>query len=83
MRWARTVYSMTTTSAATVGHNIRAEMTLQAFSQTQVAKVLGLSQSGVSRRLLGDIAFDVVELTTLANLFGVSASYLLGESAKA
>ena len=82
MRCARTVHDMTT-SAATVGGNVRAEMTRQAFSQTQVARILGVSQSGVSRRLMGEIAFNVVELTTLARMFDVSASYLLGESVEA
>ena len=79
----RIVPGMTKTSAATVGHNVRAEMTRQSFSQTQVARALGVSQSGISRRLLGAIAFDVTELTTLAHLFGVPASQLLGEPAAA
>ena len=79
----RIVPGMTKTSAATVGHNVRAEMTRQSFSQTQVARALGVSQSGISRRLLGVIAFDVTELTTLAHLFGVPASQLLGEPAAA
>ena len=74
---------MTKTSAATVGHNVRAEMTRQSLTQADIATVLGVSQSGVSRRLLGAIAFDVTELTALARLFGVPASQLLGESAAA
>ena len=72
---------MTKTSAATVGHNVRAEMTRQSFTQSDIATALGVSQSGISRRLLGAIAFDVTELTTLAHLFGVPASQLLGETA--
>ena len=81
MRCARTVYNMTT-SAATVGHNIRAEMTRLQLTQEDVAQMLGVSQSGVSRRLIGEIAFNVVELTTLARMFDVTASYLLGENAE-
>ena len=74
---------MTHTSAVTVGHNVRAEMTRHQLTQERIGALIGVSQSGVSRRLLGDIAFDVVELTTLAHLFGVPASHLLGESAAA
>ena len=79
----RIVPGMTKTSAATVGHNVRAEMTRQSLTQADIAAALGVSQSGVSRRLLGAIAFDVTELTILARLFGVPASHLLGESAAA
>ena len=73
----------TKTSAANVGSNVRAEMVRQGFTQTHVAAALGVSQSGVSRRLLGAIAFDVVELGTLARMFDVPASHLLGENAAA
>ena len=73
----------TTTTARRVGKNVRAQMTLQGFTQTHVAAALGVSQSGVSRRLLGVIAFDVVELGTLARMFDVPASHLLGENAAA
>ena len=73
----------TTTTARQVGKNVRAEMARHGLTQTQVALTLGVSQSGVSRRLLGAIAFDVVELGTLAHLFDVPASYLLGENAAA
>ena len=72
-----------TNTARRVGKNIRAQMTLQGFTQTHVAAVIGVSQSGVSRRLLGDIAFDVVELVTLARMFDVPASLLLGGDAVA
>ena len=74
---------MTKTSAAAVGENIRTEMTRQSLTQADIAAALGVSQSGVSRRLLGAIAFDVTELTILARLFGVPASQILGESAAA
>ena len=79
----RIVLGMTRKHVASVGANVRAEMTRQGFTQEQVGAALGVSQSGISRRLLGAIAFDVTELTILARLFGVPASHLLGENAAA
>lgn len=61
----------------TVGANVRAEMARNRVTQDQVAEVLGISQPQVSKRLLGEIAFDVVELEVVGQLLGVPASTFL------
>ena len=47
------------------------------YNQTELARILGTSQTGVSRRLLGQIALNVNEVGVLAILFKVPASRLL------
>ena len=67
-------------TATSVGTNVRALMKRDGYNQTEVAQVLGTSQTGVSRRLLGHIPLDVNELGVLAILFKVPASRLLDGS---
>lgn len=66
-----------------VAANLRAEIARQRISQTTLAEHLGLSQGGVSRRLLGQVPIDVDELDQFAEVLGVSARDLLGEAAGA
>lgn len=47
-------------------------------TQVQLAEVLGLPQSGVSRRLRGKIPFRVDELEKVADALGVHPAQLLG-----
>jgi len=60
---------------------VRAEMARRRLSQTVVAEHLGVSQMFISRRLSGDVPFDIVELYQLADFFGVPVTVLLGEAA--
>jgi len=68
---------MTEDISGTVGANVRAEMARRRITQDRVADLLGISQPQVSKRLNGDIAFDVVELDKLADLLGIPAATLL------
>lgn len=61
--------------------NIRAEMARRRLSQTELAGVLGISQTAVSRRLSGDTRFSVDELLKVAGWLGVPAASLLPEVA--
>lgn len=61
----------------TVGANVRAEMARHRITQDQLATALGISQPQVSKRLLGEIAFDVDELEIASRLLGVPASTFL------
>jgi transcriptional regulator with XRE-family HTH domain len=47
-------------------------------TQMQMVEVLGVSQTGVSKRLRGIIPFDANELGVLADFFDVDAADLLG-----
>ena len=51
-------------------------------TQAQVAQALGMSQAAVSRRLGGQLPFDVDDLARLADLFGTEVSELLGITAR-
>ena len=48
------------------------------MTQTELAEILGLTQSTVSKRLLGKIAFSVDELEMAAAAFGVHPAVLMG-----
>lgn len=50
-------------------------------TQAQVAQELDISQSQISRRLRGEIAFNVIELDVVAKLCGITAASLMEEVA--
>lgn len=60
-----------------MGLEVRGEMLHQGKSQTELAMALGITQQAFSRRLLGKVAFDVNELTTLAAVLDVDVQQLL------
>lgn len=60
-----------------VGERVHRVLWLRKISQSEFAPKLGLSQSGLSRKLRGDRAFGIDELLTIADLLGVDVSDLL------
>lgn len=67
---------MTKTPTALTGANVRAEMARQDVSQMQLASRIGMSQTGLSKRLRGAIPFDVNELAAVAAELGVPIDQL-------
>lgn len=63
-----------------VADTVRAEMARRRVTQGMLAERLHLSQAAVSRRLKGDVEFGVNELLEAADLIGVPAGTLLGDS---
>lgn len=68
--------------SATVGATVRAELARRRIKQRQVAEVLGIAQTQVSRRLDGTVAFNVDELAAVAKFLDMSVAELVGESAE-
>lgn len=66
-----------------VAANVRAEVGRRQITQAAVAEVLGKSQQTASKKLRGQVAFDVDELEALAQHFGVPVAALVGEAAVA
>lgn len=64
-----------------VAAEVRAEMARQNLSQQQIARQLGVSQAAISRRLTGEIPFDIAELARIAQFLGVSLTHFLPERA--
>ena len=64
-------------TAERVAAEVRAEMARQHASQTALATILNTSQAAVSRRLRGQVPFDVTELETIAGHFGVPVSQFI------
>lgn len=60
-----------------VADKIRAAMSSAGVSQTTLASALSMSQASVSRRLTGEVPFDVNELEVVARALGVTASSLV------
>jgi len=61
----------------TVGATVRAEMARRKVTQQQVAAVLKIAQTQVSRRLNGQVSFNVDELQAVANLLGLPVQDLV------
>ena len=57
--------------------NLREDMDL---SQTKVAKMLGMSQTGYSKYETGENDIPTAILIKLARFYGTSVDYLLGET---
>jgi len=64
-------------AAATVGAEVRGLLAKHKISQTAAGTELGLSQAAMSRRLAGEIPFNVDELSKLADLMGVPLAMLM------
>lgn len=65
------------TPAERVAAEVRAALAREGRPQKFVGEVLGLSQPAVSRRMRGEIPFDVAELHKLAAALGVPAADFL------
>lgn len=72
---------MTSTHAERVAAEVRAEMGRHRVTQAQLGQVLGLHQMSVSRRLAGEVPFDVDELYKVAVFLGCPVSRLIPEVA--
>ena len=70
----------TATTAQQVAGNVRAEAARRGVSGSQIARAVGLSQSAMSRRLVGTHPFSVTELASVAAYLDVPLSALLPDS---
>lgn len=68
---------MTDTPGQRVGRNVRAEMARNDLTQADIAARLRLTQPAVSRRLTGDVPFNVDELSIVSRAVGVPLSRLV------
>ena len=66
--------------AQRVAERIHLQMRRQRATQDALAKHLGISQAGISRRLTGQVEFTVGELAAVAQFLGVSVHDLLPEA---
>lgn len=62
---------------------VRAEAARQNATQDDIAQILGISQTQVSRRFTGQIDFGIDELVKLAEAWRVPFSRLLPDDLKA
>lgn len=62
-----------------VAANVRAELARAGISQSTIADSLGITKSGVSRRMQGRISFRVSELCAIADLIGIPVHVLLAK----
>ncbi|WP_368632160.1 helix-turn-helix domain-containing protein [Micrococcus endophyticus] len=61
-----------------VAAEVRAWLARSGLKQADLANALGVSQSGVSHRLRGRVAFTIAELAVVADVFNISLGELLG-----
>jgi hypothetical protein len=69
---------MANTLTASVAEEIRAELGRQRRSGVWLARQVGMTQSRFSRRLVGDLPFDLNELEQVAAALNVPLGKLLG-----
>lgn len=62
---------------ASVAAEVRAELARQRRPQRELAEAIGLSQQAASRRLCGEVPFDIAELAKVAELLGVPIEHFL------
>lgn len=65
------------TAAQQTGANVRAEMARAGMTQARLGKHLKLPQSAVSKRLRGEVAFDVDELAAVAAALDLDVNVLI------
>ncbi|KOP24976.1 XRE family transcriptional regulator [Hapalosiphon sp. MRB220] len=66
---------------AIIASRIREARKMAGLSQTQVAKMLSLHRPSISEIEAGNRSVSAEEIAQLAEIFDVSASWLLGENA--
>ena len=64
-----------------VAENIRTESARRGFSQSAIAREVGMSQPAVNQRWRGVTRWQLDELDSLARLFGASVAYLVSDNA--
>jgi predicted XRE-type DNA-binding protein len=64
-----------------VANTIRAELARRSLTQADLANALGVTQPAVSRRMTGQVPFDVEELAKAAALLGLPVSALIEDAA--
>lgn len=67
----------TNLTAQRVAAEVRAAMARRQISQTKLVELVGKSQSYWSRRLSGEVAFDIVELAAISAALDVTLSSLV------
>lgn len=65
------------TAVARIADTVRAEVARRRLTQAEVAAVLGLPASSVSKRLAGVVPLTVIDLIALATAWHVSVESLL------
>lgn len=69
--------------AKRIALEVRAEMARQGITQEALGARIGWDQRRVSRRLTGEVALDVAELSAIAAALGVGVTQLLAAPARA
>ena len=70
--------SITPPPSESIGAEVRGLLAKHKISQSAAGQHLGLSHAALSRRLLGEVPFNVDELVAIAALLGVPTQQLLG-----
>ena len=74
--------SQTDKKKAIIANRIREARKMAGLSQAQVAKILGIHRPSVSEIEAGNRSVSAQEMAKLAEIFEVSASWLMGEGAE-
>lgn len=71
------------TASLAVAAEVRAEMARRQMTATEIARQLHRSRAFMSRRLNGEVPFDVAELEEIAKILGLPANHFFAKAAAA
>lgn len=74
---------MESTYAQSVAAEVRGEMGRQRMTGTALATRMRVSQAVISRRLTGEVPFDIAELHEIAQILEVPITHLMPEAVDA
>jgi transcriptional regulator with XRE-family HTH domain len=69
----------TNTYATRVAASVRAELARKKITQGQLADALGMTQPAISRRVSGQLPFDVDEIQRIAEFLSVPVTQFMTE----
>jgi transcriptional regulator with XRE-family HTH domain len=72
-----------TSAAQRIAGEVRAELARQRRSQASLALALGISQQALSRRMTGDIPFNIDQLSTVASFLSMPLEALVSSPVQA
>jgi hypothetical protein len=72
-----------TSAAQRIAGEVRAELARQRRSQASLALALGISQQALSRRMTGDIPFNIDQLSTVASFLSMPLEALVASPVQA
>ena len=74
---AEPIYQVASSLSEIVAENVRAESARRGYSQSSLARALGMQQTQISRRWRGAMSWSLDEIEQVASILGIEATCLI------